>query len=133
MMESMFYGATQPIFKRAEELRKNQTEDERLLWLYLKSNQLEVRFKRQHPVWMYIADFYCHELKLVIELDGSIHGVKEVAEHDKLREEDILSFGIKVIRFTNKEVRTNIDNVIERIKSVVNELKKNKINNEESN
>lgn len=129
----MFYGATQPIFKRAEELRKNQTEDERLLWLYLKSNQLEVRFKRQHPVWMYIADFYCHELKLVIELDGSIHGVKEVAEHDKLREEDILSFGIKVIRFTNKEVRTNIDNVIERIKSVVNELKKNKINNEESN
>ncbi|MBP9102357.1 MAG: endonuclease domain-containing protein [Chitinophagaceae bacterium] len=132
-MESMFYGATQPIFKRAEELRKNQTEDERLLWLYLKSNQLEVRFKRQHPVWMYIADFYCHELKLVIELDGSIHGVKEVAEHDKLREEDILSFGIKVIRFTNKEVRTNIDNVIERIKSVVNELKKNKINNEESN
>ena len=129
----MFYGATQPIFKRAEELRKNQTEDERLLWLYLKSNQLEVRFKRQHPVWMYIADFYCYELKLVIELDGSIHGVKEVAEHDKLREEDILSFGIKVIRFTNKEVRTNIDNVIERIKSVVNELKKNKINNEESN
>ncbi|HQV61296.1 MAG TPA: DUF559 domain-containing protein [Chitinophagaceae bacterium] len=119
----MFYGASQVIFKRAEELRKNQTEDEKLLWVYLKSNQLGVRFKRQHPIWMYIADFYCHELKLVIELDGSIHTVKDVIDNDKEREEDIKSFGIRVVRFTNKELRADIAKVIDRIKCIIKEIK----------
>lgn len=128
-MADMFYGAIKPIFARADELRKNQTEDERLLWLHLKRGQLGVRFKRQHPIWMYIADFYCHELKLVIELDGSIHNVKEGIESDKLREEDIVSFGIKVFRFTNKEVRTDIVSVIERIRFIINEIKINQIKN----
>ena len=92
-----------------------------------------VRFKRQHPIWLYIADFYCHELKLVIEVDGSIHNVKEVMEHDQLREEDITSFGIKVIRFRNKEIRTQIENVIERIKNVIKEIQTNGENKEKSN
>lgn len=129
-MSNMFYGAIKPIFERAEQLRKNPTHDELLLWQQLKGNQLGIRFKRQHPIWMYIADFYCHEVKLVIEIDGSIHKIKEVMEQDLLREEDILLFGIRIIRFTNNEVRTNIENVIQKIKSVVNELKKNKTNNE---
>ncbi len=79
-----------------------------MLWLHLKRNQLGVRFKRQHPIWMYIADFYCHEIKLVIEVDGSIHMVKDVMENDLVRQEDFTSFGIKVIRFTNKEIRSDI-------------------------
>ena len=93
-MKNMFYGAIKPIFERAEELRKNPTSSENLLWQYLKADQLGVRFKRQHPIWMYIADFYCHELKLVIEIDGSVHNLKEVKYHDIVREEDICSFGI---------------------------------------
>ena len=124
-MANMFYGATQPIFKRAEELRKNQTEDEKLLWSYIKSNQLGVRFKRQHPIWMYIADFYCHELKLVIELDGPIHLQKAVMENDKIREEDLKSFGIRVIRFSNSELRTDLAKVIEKIRCIIMEIKAN--------
>ncbi len=126
----MFYGAVKPIFARAEELRKNPTAAEKLLWLQLKKNQLGVRFKRQHPIWMYIADFYCHELKLVIEVDGSIHNVKEIMEYDILREEDISSFGIKVIRFRNSEIRTGITTVIERINGIIIELKNNGANKE---
>lgn len=123
-MSNMFYGAVKPVFKRAEELRKKPTHEEILLWKHLNANQLGVRFKRQHPIWMYIADFYCHELKLVIEVDGSIHNVKDVMEYDKVREEDIISFGIKVIRFTNIEIKTDIEIVISRIKNIINELKK---------
>lgn len=132
-MTNMFYGATQAIFKRAEELRKNQTADEKLLWLHLKSNQLGVRFKRQHPIWMYIADFYSHELKLVIEVDGSIHNRKEVMENDMIRQEDIISFGIRVIRFTNKEIRTDTAGVLEKIQHIINEIRSNQTNNEKSN
>ena len=132
-MKDMFYGAIKPIFERAEQLRKNPTYEEKLLWQFLKVNQLGVRFKRQHPIWLYIADFYCHELKLVIEVDGSIHNEKEVMEHDKLREEDIVSFGIKVIRFRNKEIRTQIENVIEKIKTVIKEIQTNEENKEKSN
>ena len=129
-MKDMFYGAIKPIFERAEQLRKNPTYEEKLLWQFLKVNQLGVRFKRQHPIWLYIADFYCHELKLVIEVDGSIHNVKEVMEHDQLREEDIASFGIKVIRFTNIEVRTQIENVINKVEIIIKEIQANGENNE---
>ncbi len=129
-MGDMFYGATKPIFASAEELRKNPTEDEKMLWRYLKRNQLGVRFKRQHPIWMYIADFYCHEIKLVIEVDGSIHNMKEVMEHDVIRQKDIISFGVKVVRFTNKKIRTDIISVVDRIQRIINELKNNQTNNE---
>jgi cyclase len=132
-MGNMFYGAVKPIFVRADELRKNSTEDEKLLWKHLKANQLGVRFKRQHPVWMYIADFYCHELKLVIEVDGSVHNVKEVMEYDKVREEDIVSFGIRVIRFTNTEIKADISSVIDKIRNTIKEIKSNDGKNKESN
>jgi imidazole glycerol-phosphate synthase subunit HisF len=132
-MGDMFYGAIKPIFERAEELRKNPTEDEKLLWLHLKRNQLGVRFKRQHPIRMYIADFYCHELKLVIELDGSVHTLKYVIENDKISEEDLKSFGISVVRFTNRELRTDIAKVIEKIKIIIKEIKANGTTSEKQN
>jgi len=129
-MANMFYGAIKPIFTRAEILRKNTTHEEMLLWQFLKVNQLGVRFKRQHPIWLYIADFYCHELKLVIEIDGSVHNIKEVMENDIIREDDIKSFGIKVVRFKNYEIRNEIENVIEKMKAVINEIKCNARDNE---
>ena len=69
--KNMFYGAGPILFEFAKNLRNNQTEAEQYLWNYLKGNQiLNVRFKRQHPVLYFVADFYCHKAKLVIEIDG---------------------------------------------------------------
>lgn len=69
----MFFGANKIIFNNARELRNKETDAEKLLWGYLNGNQLGCRFRRQHPISNYIADFYCHQHKLVVELDGEIH------------------------------------------------------------
>ena len=65
---SMFYGASPLIFERAKKLRNKTTESEGMLWNRINGKQLGVKFRRQHPLSNYIADFYCHELKLIIEL-----------------------------------------------------------------
>ena len=78
---SMFYGAKRKIFERAKELRENMTDAEKILWTRLKSNQLGVRFKSQHPINIFIVDFYCHKYKLVIEVDGDYH--KEQKDYDE--------------------------------------------------
>ena len=77
--ENMFFGAVPEIFEFAKRNRANPTPAEEYLWNFLCKNQLNnLRFKRQHPIGNYIADFYCHSAKLVIELDGSIHKLEEV-------------------------------------------------------
>jgi tryptophan synthase alpha chain len=119
----MFYGALPLIFERAEILRKNPTFEEAILWEILKGKKLGVKFRRQHPIWNYIADFYCPELKLVIEVDGSIHDIKEVKENDISRQEIIESFDIRVIRFPNRQIRQNLIEVEARIKKVMEEKK----------
>jgi len=118
-MTDMFYGAIKPIFVRAEDLRKNPTADEKLLCLYLKRKQLGVRFKRQHPIWMYIADFYCHEEKLVIELDGAVHDDKMNAQYDEARTYELARSGIRVIRFRNSENEKNIEKVLNTIQEAI--------------
>jgi very-short-patch-repair endonuclease len=71
---NMFYRARKSIFLKAVELRNNPTKAEIILWEQLKNKDLfGVRFKRQHPIDIFIADFYCHKYKLVIEVDGEIH------------------------------------------------------------
>ncbi len=133
MKDDMHFGAIKPIFENAEFLRKNMTHEEKLLWGYLANNQLEFKFRRQHPIWMYIADFYCHELKLVIEIDGGIHNRKDVKENDTIRENDLIDFGIKVIRFTNDEIKQAIDKVLANIKSIISEIKNTQqLTNDES-
>jgi very-short-patch-repair endonuclease len=92
------------IFQRAEELRKNMTPAEEIMWGMLKGNQLEVKFRRQHPVSCYIADFYCHELKLIIEIDGSVPNLEKIKLDDAVRELDLKQLGLKVFRFTNDDV-----------------------------
>jgi len=111
---SMFYNASPEIFRKAEELRNNMTEAERLLWEKLRNNQLGVRFKPQHPIEHFIADFYCHSAKLVIELDGEIH--EQQKEYDTGREAEIEKYDIRVIRFKNHEVLEDVDSVVERIR-----------------
>jgi very-short-patch-repair endonuclease len=77
-------------------------------------------------VWKYIADYYCHELKLIIEIDGGIHLSKENKEYDIGREITLNQFGIVIIRFTNDQVINEIEHVIEVIAEKITELKKNR-------
>jgi very-short-patch-repair endonuclease len=111
---AMFYGAKKGTFEKAQELRNNMTEAEKALWMRLKSSQLGVRFKAQHPIDIFIADFYCHSYKLVVEVDGGIHN--EQKDYDEGRTAELERFGIKVIRFSNKEILTDIENIINNIK-----------------
>jgi very-short-patch-repair endonuclease len=79
----MYFGAKPDLFRLAERMRKNPTEAEQMLWKHLKKfRSTGFIFRRQHPVDFYIADFYCHKLKLVIEVDGEIHDTEETREHD---------------------------------------------------
>ena len=95
----MYFGATPDVFKKAKELRKLETETERILWSKLSKNQIfGLQFRRQHPINRFIADFYCASLKLVIEVDGTIHNIPENAEFDIGRSEILNEFGITVIR-----------------------------------
>ncbi len=113
----MFYGAKAEIFQYALELRQNMTKAEKALWNRLNKNQLGVRFKAQHPINIFIADFYCHKHKLVIEVDGDIH--KKQKEYDEGRTFELEHFGIEVIRFTNEEIFHNIEEVIRKIETTL--------------
>ena len=68
---------------------------------------------------MYVADFYCHQLKLIIEIDGSVHQLEEVKRNDKVRQQHLENLGIKVIRFTNNDVMHNLENVLSQIKQTL--------------
>ena len=111
---TMLYNAKPGIFKKVESLRLNMTEAEKLLWEKLRKKQLGLRFKAQHPIERFIVDFYCHKAKFVIELDGEIHNSQK--EYDLGREAELDKYGILVLRFTNDEVITDINSVIDRIK-----------------
>jgi len=110
---TMFYGASPNTFDKARLLRNNMTEAEKIVWDKLKNRKVfKARFRRQHPVGSFIVDFYCHEYKLAIEIDGEIHLKTEVNEYDDGRTHDIEKFGIKILRFTNNEVFTNLNKII---------------------
>jgi len=113
----MFNGANHLIFARAKSLRKNMTEAEKILWLHLKNHFGGLKFRRQHPFGIYIADFYCHGAKLIMEVDGNVHDNSEAKINDDIRQKKIEEDGINVIRFRNEEVFKNIEAVLERIKS----------------
>lgn len=85
------------------------------MWNYLKTNEWGVKFRRQHPIALYVADFYCHKLKLVIEIDGGIHDEEDVKKNDQRRENDLKDFGLTIIRFKNEEVIKNLENVLSTI------------------
>ena len=109
---SMFYNAKPIIFEKAKAMREEMTTAEKSIWGLLNSKKMcGLRFKAQHPIDIFIADFYCHTLKLVIEIDGEINNSEERKEYDINREAELDRFGIKVIRFTNKDVENDIEKV----------------------
>ncbi len=115
----MFYNAKPLIFERAKQLRKQMTLSELKIWELLKgSKMLGLRFRAQHPIDIFIADFYCHSLKLVFEIDGGIHKSKDRAEYDIGRTGELNYLGIQVARFTNEEIEKDIEQVRKRIEIV---------------
>jgi len=102
------------IYARARELRKAQTPIERRLWWRLRKRQLDgLHFRRQHPIGPFIVDFYCDKHRLIIELDGPSHD--EQVEYDEERTAWLEACGYRVIRFANKQVRNNLEGVLEAI------------------
>jgi len=123
-MVSIFYNVKPHIFEKARHLRRNMTLAEQKLWELLKEKQIQsLRFRAQHPIDIFIADFYCHSLKLVIEVDGGIHQSSEQIEYDIGREAEINHWGIKVIRFTNAEIEGEIDRVVDVINDICSKRK----------
>jgi very-short-patch-repair endonuclease len=109
-------GAQEETFSTALSLRSSMTEAEKMLWNELKNRKLQgLKFRRQHPLHWYIADFYCHEKRLVIEIDGGIHMNTLVKEHDENRSAEFERLGIHVIRFTNEQVLQSKEKVLEEI------------------
>ncbi len=111
----MHNGAAKPLYQRARELRNNATHAENILWGYLKTKPFGIKFRCQHPYSIYILDFYSHSLKLIIEVDGSIHNQPDVKLKDAERQALLEKDGLIVLRFTNQQVENNLEVVQETI------------------
>lgn len=106
--------------KQRKYLRNNMTKAEVILWSKLKGRQLlNYKFRRQHGIGNYIVDFYCPELKLAIEIDGESHYTSEGKLHDKKRGEYLTKQGISIQRFTNIQVKQNLDGVLNEIINLI--------------
>ena len=99
--------------KKRQYLRKNMTKAEIILWSKLKGKQLNgLKFRRQYGINNYIVDFYCPELRLVIEIDGAVHCYDSRITYDKKRQKEIEELGIKVLRYTNNDVVKDLESVL---------------------
>ena len=116
LLAKLHYGAKASTQEYARELRLRTTEAEQKLWSLLRNRQLKgKKFRRQHAIANYVADFYCNESKLVIELDGNFHTEAETKEYDKSRTNLLNELGITVLRFWNEEVIKDPGKVIKKI------------------
>src|SRR5689334_17369566 len=98
---------------RSRELRRNQTDVERIVWRHLKARQVNGwRFRRQHPIDPYIADFACVEAKLIVEADGGQHAD---SEYDRVRDEFLRKAGWRVLRFGNTDILQNMEGVFDTV------------------
>ena len=103
--------------QHSRQLRENMTDAERHLWAKVRMKQLKgYQFYRQKPIGDYIVDFFCPGAKLVIEIDGSRHLVGETIEYDRIRDDYLSSLGLRVLRFTNTDVLTDIETVVDSIR-----------------
>ena len=118
----MFYEASKNVFRKACMLRNNMTVAERMLWARLNKKQIcGLRFKAQHPMGPYIADFYCHKARLVIEVDEKYHQTEVQQHFDQSRDRLMSEMGISVLRFSDIEIFEQMTRVIE---TIVNHLKR---------
>ena len=106
-----------------QKLRSEVPTAERVLWNILRRNQLNVKFRRQYGIGRYVCDFYNAEYKLVIELDGDSHFTPEAENYDAIRNEYMRNLRMSVLRFTNQDIMSNINGVIEFILMHIDQLK----------
>jgi len=122
--DNLFLGADGNLFNMARRLRHHETKAEKLLWSKLCNKQLGVKFRRQHPLYSYVVDFYCHSHGLIIEVDGLIHNTKEANFDDRVRSQAFKEFKIEILRFTNDEVLFDIENVLQKIRLHLNNFQR---------
>lgn len=105
---------------RARRMRKSPTPSEGRLWQALRNRQLGgFKFLRQHPIGPTIVDFYCHEKRLVVEVDGGVHRANEAKEYDRAREAFLEAYGLTIVRCAAEDVENSLEKVLEGIKDVV--------------
>jgi very-short-patch-repair endonuclease len=115
------YG-NKELVERARVLRKNMTKAEIILWSRIRSKKINgYKFRRQQPLLDYIVDFYCDELKLIIEVDGEIHSFSERISYDRKRDNILKINGYHIIRLSNLEVETELNSTISKITSFISE------------
>jgi very-short-patch-repair endonuclease len=109
--------------KRAIVLRNKMTKAEIILWSRLRMRQIDGwKFRRQQPILNYIVDFYCHDLKFIIEVDGEIHNLPEQNKSDLIRDKMLIINGFNILHFSNHEIETNLDSSISKIKSIISDI-----------
>jgi very-short-patch-repair endonuclease len=118
----MGYYGSRELVGRARVLRSNMTRAEIILWSRLRSKKINgYKFRRQQPIFDYIVDFYCDELKLIIEVDGEIHSLNEKPKYDLKRDNILKINGYHITRLSNFEIETEINSTINKIISYISE------------
>ncbi len=122
-MKKLYISYNPKLVEEARKNRKNQTQAEKKMWLNILKNRqfTNYKFLRQKPLDNFIVDFYCAELMLAIEIDGDSHATQK--EYDILRSEKLEAHGIKVIRYTNSDVISNIEGVYRDLKEKLKKFK----------
>jgi very-short-patch-repair endonuclease len=107
---------TRPATSRAQILRTEPTPAERMAWQILRDRRLQgIKFRRQSPIGIFIVDFHCRELNLVIELDGKIHEGPRQSAHDENRDSYLRSLGCTILRFSNREIFADREILVSKI------------------
>ncbi len=110
--------------EKRRKLRRDQTFCEKIVWIYLRDRKtLGYKFRRQYSVDHYVIDFYCPELKLAVELDGSIHDALDRKEYDAYRQEYLESYGKTFCKITNDELMGNANMAFKKIEDAINSTK----------
>jgi very-short-patch-repair endonuclease len=114
-----YRGVSSQLSESARDLRHNQTIPEKHLWKHLRRRNLGLRIRRQHPVGPFVLDFYVAEVKLAVEIDGSIHNDPLVFAQDEARSEWLRNVGIHILRFSNGDVMARTGGVIDMIEAEI--------------
>jgi very-short-patch-repair endonuclease len=113
----MYFGASIETLEKARALRKEMTPFEKLIWQQIRMRKLNgFKFRRQHPISLFIADFFCYEALLILEIDGSVHDQPDQKAYDIERTGILNTLNIKVLRFTNNDVQYNMPGVLKEIR-----------------
>lgn len=107
-----FLQTSKATIAKARALRKRITPEEKKLWSHPRNKSLSVQFRKQVPFGPYILDFFCLAKKVAVELDGDQHYEEQAKEYDAARDEYLRAHEVTVLRFRNREVKTNLDGVL---------------------